>query len=391
MNSKLLADGVQAYISKNLNADVNKIALSRSPFSGVTAAELANQIAAKKKAEKKLPTWFKHEGIIFPSTLSVEQTSSEDTATYKQTLLIGTSLIDLTAGFGVDSFYFAQCMEKVYSCEINEELSAISKHNAKVLNCNNITFLATNGLNFLKESSLFFDNIYVDPARRSASGKVFKLADCSPNVVEQLDLLFSKSPRVIVKTSPLLDIQAGLNELRNVAAIHIVSVKNECKELLWVLKRNFKGETEITCATINESTKSLSFGLEALKHKTKISTVLPQGYLYEPDVAMMKSGAFDWIADNFELQKVEVQSHLYFSDSINTNFPGRIFKINALLKPNELKKNAHSGNVIVRNFPEKAENLVKKYKITPAQKDFLIFTNTAHGHIVVMAEIVQYY
>jgi 16S rRNA G966 N2-methylase RsmD len=391
MNKNLLERDVQTYISKNLNADVSRISLSKSPFAGVSAAELANQIAAKKKSEKKLPTWYKQDGVMFPTTLSIEQTSSEETAIYKQNLLKGTSLIDITAGFGVDSFYFAKRLKEVYSCEINEALSATSAHNAKLLGVNNINFLATDGLAFLSNTKSNFDVIYVDPARRGTSGKVFKLAECEPNVVAHLDLMFEKSPRIIVKTSPLLDIQAGLVELRNVSEIHIVSVKNECKELLWVLDRDFNGETQLFCVTLNDEVKTLSFGLSELKAKTTLAQTLPNGYLYEPDVAVMKSGAFELIAEKFDLQKLAAQSHLYFSNRVTKEFPGRIFEIKALLKPNELKRNALAGNVIVRNFPEKAENLVKKYKIAPSKNDFLIFTNTLNGNMLIKAEIVQYY
>ena len=167
MNKNILGKEVQAYIDSHLNADVSKIVLSKSPFPEVSPAELANQIAAKKKAEKKLPTWFNTKEIYYPTTLSIEQTSSEDTAAYKSTLTKGKRLIDITAGYGVDSFYFSKKMEEVYSCEINEELSAISAHNAELLAAKSIQCLAADGLAYLSENEVAFDTIYVDPARRS--------------------------------------------------------------------------------------------------------------------------------------------------------------------------------------------------------------------------------
>ena len=392
MNNQILDKTVQTYISENLNADVNKIALSKSPFLGLSACELANQISAKKKSEKKLPTWFQTEDIYYPSALSIEQTSSEATANYKKRLVIGDKLIDITAGFGVDSFYFSQCANEVYSCEINAELSEISAQNAEVLGANNIKFLAVDGLKFIAECDDYFDTLYVDPARRSTSGKVFKLAECTPNVVTHLDLLFSKAKRIIIKTSPLLDIQAGLTELKHVSEIHILSVKNECKELLWVLDRDFIGEPHIFCSTINEQTKVLNFPLSALKTEILIGKELPTGYLYEPDTAVMKSGAFNYIAKKYDLQKLESQSHLYFSDEVNTDFPGRVFKIEKVLSPNELKKVQYlRGNVIVRNYPDQAEKIIKKYKIAPSKREFLIFTKYQSSFIIINAEIVQYY
>ncbi|RYE26315.1 MAG: hypothetical protein EOP45_04035 [Sphingobacteriaceae bacterium] len=398
MNKAILEKEVQDYINSNLNAhnalnvEVSKIALSKSPFSKVSSAELANQVAAKKKAEKKLPTWFKKEGIYYPSTLSIEQTSSEDTAAYKQELVKGSTLIDVTAGFGVDSFYFSHKVDEVYSCEINVELSEISAHNAKLLGSENIQCLAVDGLEYIAKAEKQFGTIYVDPARRNTSGKVFKLADCTPNVVEHLDLLLSKTERIIIKTSPLLDLQAGLAELKNVSEIHIVSVKNECKELLWVIDRDFNGETKVICATLNHELKRTQFPIKD-EHDTHYLAEKPNGgYLYEADAALMKSGAFNAIANKFGLQKLDKQSHLYFSVDYKPSFIGRIFEIDTILAPNELKKEKGlQGNVIVRNFPERAENIMKKLKIKPNTETFYIFTQVQQEYVAFRTKILQYY
>lgn len=392
MNENILSDEVQAYISEHINADVNKIALAKPLFKDILAAEIAGQIAAKKKSLPKLPTWFYTDKIYYPVLLSIEQCSSEPTATYKANLAKGSSLVDLTSGLGVDSFFFAKKINRVYSCEINQELALISAHNAKVLNAKNIEILNTDGLKFLTETELNFGTIYIDPARRSQSNKVFKLKDCTPDVTEHLALLLSKAERVIIKTAPLLDIAAGLTELRNVSEIHIVSVKNECKELLWVIDKNFTGEPKIICVTLNEIFKTFQFPTSALKASTQIAQSEPTGYLYEPDVALLKSGAFNLIAERFNLNKLHQQTQLYFSKQINSEFLGRIFEIDCILSLNELKKEQSlSGNVIVRNFPEKAENLVKKYKISSSHYDFIIFTQTVKGYIVIKAKIIQHY
>lgn len=392
MNKNILGKEVQDYIDSHLNADVSKIVLSKSPFPEVSSAELANQIASKKKAEKKLPTWFNTKEIYYPTTLSIEQTSSEDTAAYKSTLIKGKRLIDITAGFGVDSYYFSKKMEEVYSCEINAELSAISAHNAELLDANSIQCLAVDGLVYLSENEVTFDTIYVDPARRSTSGKVFKLADCTPNVVEHFQLLLNKALRIIIKTSPLLDLQAGLTELKHVSEIHIVSVKNECKELLWVIDRNFNEETKIICATLNSSIKQIELPLHDDSNVALMEKATSSGYLYEPDAALMKSGAFNAIANTFTLTKLGKQSHLYFSSELKRDFIGRIFKITQIYAPNELKKEKNlQGNVIVRNFPERAENLVKKLKIKPNQDTFYIFSQVQQDYVVFKTLIEQYY
>lgn len=392
MNPNILTNEVQDYINDNLNADANKIALAKSPFVNVSSAELATQIIAKRKAKQKLPTWYNAENIYFPPVLSIEQTSSESTAHFKSTLAKGEVLLDLTAGLGVDSFYFAKKVKQVYSCEINEELSHISTHNAKSLNATNITCLATDGLEFIKNTATKIDTIFVDPARRNTSGKVFKLADCTPNIVAHLDLLLNKCERIIVKTSPLLDISAGLSELKNVSEIHILSVKNECKELDWVIDGAYNGNTKIICASINGEAKIVTIPLNELKQNAVIADNEIAGYLYEPDVALMKSGAFDWIAYQFNLKKLESQSHLYIADVAKPEFVGRIFEIKSVISLNELKKSRGlKGNVIVRNFPDQAENLVKKYKIESAREEFIIFTKNISGYVVLFADIIQYF
>ncbi|MFA6276447.1 MAG: hypothetical protein WC622_06845 [Pedobacter sp.] len=392
MNENILKNELQCYITEHINADVNKIALSKSLFKNVSSAELAGQIAAKKKSIHKLPTWFNHDKIYYPVLLSIEQCSSETTAAYKANLAIGGSLIDLTAGFGVDSYFFSKKLDEVYSCEINSELLEITAYNAKILGANNINFVVEDGIEFLKKNKLKFNTIYIDPARRSHSNKVFKLKDCTPDVTEHLPLFLEKTKRIIIKTAPLLDISAGLSELQNVSEIHIVSVKNECKEILWVIDKGFIGETKIICATLNTTTKTFSFPISDLRLTTEIANTLPVGYIYEPDVALLKSGAFNLIAERFGLKKLHSQSQLYFSEEIKSEFLGRIFEIKSLLNLNELKKEKNlKGNVIVRNFPEKAENLVKKYKISSSHDDFILFTQTNAGYLVIKAKIMQHY
>lgn len=394
MNKHVLDSEVQEYINNHLNDDVHKLAMSKSPFKDVDAKELANQIAAKNKSAKKLPTWYKTDSIYYPALLSIEQCSSETTASYKAGLAIGDSLIDLTGGFGVDSYYFAKKVKILTHCEINGDLSEIAAHNAIVLKQPNIRCLVVDGLELLEKTTETFDTIYLDPARRSNSGKVFMLKDCTPNVVEHLDLLLSLSKRVIIKTAPLLDITAGLKELGNVSQIHIVSVKNECKELLWVIDSNRSvSQPKITAVTLNESQKGFSFFKGEEETEAELLNQLPSGYLYEADAALLKTGAFNLIAKRFQLKKLHHQTQLYVSDDVDTSFPGRIFKINSLLSSNDLKKERSlKGNVIARNYRDKAENLAKKYKIKPDNRRFLIFTQGANNdYLIIDTEIVQHY
>ncbi|WP_285057562.1 class I SAM-dependent methyltransferase [Pedobacter ginsengisoli] len=399
MNKRITDSDVQEYINSHLTADVHKIAMAKSPFPDVSAADLAGQIAAKSKCMKKLPSWFRQKGIYYPSLLSVEQCSSEATAQYKSSLALTSPLIDLTGGFGVDSHYFAKSASAVTHCEINDDLSEIAAHNAGVFGQTNIQFLQGDGLGYLSATDQTFDTIYIDPARRSSSGKVFMLKDCTPDVVSNLDLMLSKAKRVIIKTAPLLDISAGLKELSNVAEIHILSVRNEVKELLWIIEKDKPKDHQIKIAavTLNDVVKQFSFYRNDNGDITKEDTSAPQistpPYLYEPDAALMKSGAFDLIGDKYNLTKLDRQTQLYFSEAINPTFPGRIFRISSFISAAALKKQKElTGNVIVRNYPDKAENLTKKYKIKPDREKFLIFTHSkSKGHLIIEAEIIQYY
>lgn len=393
MNKHLLDSAVQFYIQEHLHADVHQIALGKSSFPEVSGKELANQIAARRKSARKLPIWFNAPGIYFPALLSVEQCSSEITAAYKAQLATGDSLIDLTGGFGVDSFYFSKLIPSVIHCEINEDLSEIAAYNTGLLGQPNISFMTGDSLAFLRDTNQQFSTIYIDPARRSESGKVFMLKDCTPNVVENLELLLKKGNRLLIKTAPLLDISMGLKELAHVAEVHIVSVKNECKELIWILEPGFTGITKIVASTLNTRQKQFSFMLGEESHVEIKGEITPGSYLYEPDVALLKSGAFNLIAERYHLQKFHSQTQLYTSSSINMAFPGRIFKINEVLSAGLIKKEKHlTGSVIVRNYPDKAAALVSKYHIKPDDQQFIVFTQSkTAGKVIIKCTILQHY
>ena len=191
MNLSILSTEIQKFINNSLQANISKLALSKNPFPEIDWKEIINQIVSKNKSKSKLTTWFTTEGIYFPPSISIEQTSSEITAKYKTDLLTGKSIIDLTGGFGVDCYYFSKKFEKVVHCEKNVELSEIVKHNYKKLKVDNIECKAQNSTEVLTDSDTNFDWIYIDPSRRSdIKGKVFLLKDCLPNVPANLDLYF---------------------------------------------------------------------------------------------------------------------------------------------------------------------------------------------------------
>ena len=189
MNNSILNIEVQKFINFNLNSELASLLFKKSPFQEVDIKELVEQIEAKNKCKSKLPTWYNTENIYYPNKLNIEQTSSEITADYKSRLVSGKSLIDITGGFGVDSFYFSKQMKNVIHCEWNKELSSIVSHDYKQLQVSNIETKAVNGLDYLSSQKQAFDWIYIDPSRRHVGkGKVFFLKDCEPNLPEYLHI-----------------------------------------------------------------------------------------------------------------------------------------------------------------------------------------------------------
>lgn len=387
MKNFILNTEIQEFISENINSDTTSLLLQKTSFSSEEIKIIIEQIEAKKRCIKKLSTWFNTESIYYPNKLNIEQTSSETTASYKANLIEGHSIIDLTGGFGVDCFYFSKRFKSVTHCEINESLSNIVKHNYKKLKVDTIDTIPTNGIDYLIENNKRFDWIYIDPSRRHDSkGKVFFLNDCLPNVPLHLDLLFSRSNNIMIKTSPLLDLSIGINELKHVKNIHIIAVNNEVKELLWVLENNF--EDQITIETINikkEKNEYFSFSLEDEKiSDSKYS--LPLSYLYEPNASILKSGAFHSISNKLTVFKLHKHSHLYTSED-NINFPGRTFKIENILSYSKraLKKlGITKANITTRNFPESVQQIRKKFNIKDGGDVYLFFTTNLNNQKIVL-------
>ena len=371
---RITKPAIQDFINKNLNSDLQKLILKGSSFKEVSIQEIATQIEGRKKIEKKLPIWFKTEGVIFPAKLNLEQSSSEITANYKATLIGDGHLIDLTGGFGIDDYYFAKTASKVLHCELNEELSAIVQHNFKQLSISNVEFKIGDSSKVLQQIKKV-NTIYIDPSRRAELGKVFLLKDCEPNVVAYQDLYLAKADKVIIKAAPMLDISAALQELKQVSEIHIVSVNNECKELLFIIEKNTKTEPDVFCALLNKERKSVY----AFKYSEEKSLqIIPQpikNYLYEPDVAILKAGFFKSLVQNFEVSKLHQHTHLYTSENKLENFPGKTFKVikkTAFLNF-KTDKFLSKANVVTRNFHLKPEEIKKKFKIKDGGSVYLFF------------------
>ncbi|QOG04609.1 class I SAM-dependent methyltransferase [Flavobacterium sp. MDT1-60] len=387
MNSSLLSKNIQEFITKNTGVEITKFALQKNPFPEIDWILILNQIEAKTKAKDKLPTWFSTKNIIYPSKISVEQTSSEKTAAYKASLISGESLIDLTGGFGVDDFYFSKRFKNVAHCEINEDLSAIVKHNFEQLQVTNCNFFANDSTNVLTELNQKWDWIYIDPSRRNdAKGKVFMLKDCLPNVPELLDFYLEKTDSILIKTAPLLDISAGLSELKFVKNIHIIALENEVKELLFEIHNHYTGEITIKTANIlKDKIETFEFILD---DKSDLPSYdLPQKFLYEPNSAIMKSGGFDEVSSIFKINKLHKHSHLYTSVAL-IDFPGRSFEIEKVISynKNDMKTELlnQQANITTRNFPDTVENIRKKWKIKNGGNLYCFFTTDKNDNKIVL-------
>lgn len=381
MNERILHQDVQDYIDQHLKSNITQLVLKGSPFDDISIQELAHQIVSKQKCEKKLPSWFQTEGIYYPPKLNIEQTSSELTAEYKSNLVSGKHIIDITGGFGVDVLYFSKRFETVTHCEINAPLSEITNHNFKKLGVKNVETISKDGLEHLRESSINFDAIYVDPSRRNdQKGKVFLLRDCEPNIPDNIDELFEKSEIVLLKNSPILDITSAINELKYVKEIHIVANNNDVKELLFLMQKGYQGSIEISTLNFKKETTQqfiFTYGSDSSSNYS-----LPQKFIYEPNAAILKSGGFHHITSAFDVYKLHQHSHLYTSEVL-IDFPGRTFQIIEVL-PYDKKKikrllKENKANITTRNFPKTVAQIRKELKIKDGGDNYLFFTTNMGG------------
>ncbi len=433
MNYELTKD----FINAHLNDDVNKLALSKFP-DDIDKQFVIRQIQARQLLKKKLPSWSENDELLFPKRLSLEQCSSELTAKYKRTISsrdaetqsgdeeaqcnicenqyqsVGgkRTLIDLTGGMGVDTSFLSDNFDETIYVESQAELCELAEHNFKVLK-KNIKVVNAKAEDFLTQCEEV-DCIYLDPARRDEYGrKMVSLHDCSPDVAELQDLLFEKTNTVIVKLSPMLDIDVIKKELKNIKEIHVVAVRNECKEVLVLCQRTtdngqqtLSEEDARPCIStrvvdLHENWK-FSFTEEEEQNANVTFADEIGKYLYEPNVACMKAAPFKLLSQRFNIKKLHRNSHLYTSDELVADFPGRTFEVINVIPFNKKTKKTlmqtltqtqsdeHSAtwrlgdlvtqkaSIAVRNFPLSAEELRKHLGFKDGD-DHYIFGTTTKG------------
>jgi len=389
---------VQKYLSANESIDEKKLLLAKKEILGISSSEMANQIIGRRKAKLKFPSWYQTTSIVYPPSGNLEQSSSEATAKFKAALIQSelidfNLLVDLTGGFGVDTFFLGKLFLEVIHIEPNENLSAIAAHNHRLLGTS-ILHVQQTAEDFLKTNKKRADLFFIDPSRRSESKKVFKLADCQPNIAALQEVLFSFSNFILTKASPLLDVQQALRELIYVTKVVVVSVENECKEVLFLQKFGFEGEPIIDTVNLsNEGSVVERFLFTASEEKA--ATVVfssPLDYLYEPNASILKSGAFKLVAEKFGLRKLQANTHLYSSPNLYTDFPGRIFKIEALNPTLQLLKELlpeGKANVATRNYPLSAQELKKKLKLKDGGEKYVIGFSDQKKKTIVLASRIK--
>lgn len=380
------------FIQAHLQDDVSKLILAAKQFKAFDIKKLAAQIQSRQKAIKKLPEWSANPALIFPPALSVEQSSSEGTAKYKASLLSGNQLIDITGGMGVDCYYMHDNFQRVQYFEQQAEVAATAKWNFEQLGVTNVDIHAENSLERLASQSIPSDWIYTDPARRNANReKVVLLSDCTPDIVANLDLLFQNGPNILLKTSPLLDIDLAAKSLKHLQAVHVIGYESECKELLFVLKKDHEAEEfEIKVRIVDGSGAMLHMLDFTRTHErdAKVTYANPAKFLYEPHAAVLKAGAFKTLCSVFSLDKLAINSQLYTSAHLHDDFPGRAFEVITVCKPDikEISKHIEGdkANLTVRNFPAKSEELRKKWKLKDGGKYYLFATSLSDNSKVVV-------
>lgn len=378
------SDEFKHFVQDHLEEDPALLLFKYQGKVGFDLKTAVQQIAARQKASKKLPSWTKNLDLLFPSSISVEQSSSEQTAAFKAEGHSGNKMIDLTGGFGVDFFHLSQGFEKGLYCEQQAELFQISRHNLSGLKPGKFDFIEGDGLEFLRKNTQHFDLIYADPARRGTGNqKLYKLQDCEPNVVDAWPLLQSKSDSILLKVSPMLDLTQAWVELPDIQKITIVSVRNEVKELLLHWDKAKEGDPRMV-SVIDLESGFPGFEFEPGAENQAQSQFTEAGkYLIEPLAGILKAGAFNLFGERFGLKKLERNSHLYTSENFTAGIPGRVFEVLQEISPKkqEIKTFSPSGivNVICRNYVMGAEELKKRFDLKDGGEGYLIGTKTSSG------------
>ncbi|SDO03403.1 hypothetical protein SAMN04487900_10811 [Prevotella communis] len=384
-------DKTRDFIEQNLNADIRQLALKGCRDKDVDLDAAIRQIAGRQTARRKLPSWAALDGILYPPHLNMEQCSSEQTARYKARICSShpspKTLVDLTGGFGVDFAFMSEAFDEATYVERNSELFAISSANMKIL-APKAKCLNEDGLEVLHRLD-HVSMIFMDPARRDHHGaRTYGISDCTPNVLEIKDELLQKADVVMLKLSPMLDWHKAISDLgeQYIKEVHIVSVQNECKELLIIMQQQPAKPFTVYC--VNDDAVFSYHPSSLILHPSSFIPH-PSSFLYEPNASIMKAGCFAEIEQAFEVSQLAPNSHLFASDQAIADFPGRKFRVTAVTSMNkqELKqalKDIRQANIAVRNFPMSVADLRKRLKLSEGGNDYIFATTLTEGKKVLI-------
>ena len=409
------------FIHSHLNDDVRKLALSKTP-DGVDLRFVLEQIDGRQRAKTKLPSLAANPDIIFPVHLSVEQCSSETTAAYKASIIkregllrFGEVLIDLTGGFGIDFIALSKLFGKAIYVERNAELCAIAEQNFRTLNLTNTQIVNAEAESFLKlltsptlptgEESQVKGGItssppmeglvevvfFADPARRSESGsRTYAISDCTPDILQLLPTLKAQGSLLFLKLSPMLDWHKAVEDIQaqgvNVSEVHIVSVKNECKELLLLVELQVEPRPDFRLFCVNDESI-----LEITATVPSLSSEGERTFLLLPNASIMKAGCWNLLISRFGVTQADPNSHIFFSDHEIADFPGKQYRIQAVCTMNKKElRNALQGithaNIAVRNFPLSADALRKRLKLMDGGDTYIFGTTIQGEHKLIIAK-----
>jgi THUMP domain-like len=395
MIDKLLQKNVRNFIEQHANDDEQQLLLRYTEICDLPARLIAWQISGRRKAKIKIPLFYNTPNVLYPPGINLEQSSSEDTGLFKASILstclpFVTSLVDLTGGFGVDTFFFSKKVNHVTYVEPNAELFSYARQNHITLGAENIQHINATAETFLDSLTAHVNAFFIDPSRRSASNKkVFRMTDCEPDVIKLLPRIFAHAKYLMVKGAPLLDIQQAMRELRCVEHVWVVSVKNEVKELLFICSKERQEGAIITAVNLTTDHEQFSFQVSEEQQAT-ITFSEPLNYIYEPNAAILKAGAFKLVGEKFSVAKLHPNTHLYTSNDLVRNFPGRIFKPTGFLKADAKEAGSYfserKANVITRNYPLSPDQLRKKLRLQDGGDLYLIACSGVKQKFLIAAD-----
>lgn len=390
-----VSDAMFSYIACNIDADTCKLLLKDEPGLTFDKSFAILQIECRRKARNKIPELLRHSSFLFPKAISAEQCTHETVAQFHASLFESTDrVLDMTMGLGVDDYYLSKRVGSLTAVELDAEIAAVGKHNFEHL-APSVDVVEGDSVEYLRACNCTFDAIFIDPARRGDCGKrLYGLADCQPNVLNLLTLIKQHCNRLYIKASPMLDVTQSMLDLgMPLSDLWAVSIKNECKELLFKLDFN-KGDSQVRLHALNhtgnEWQQFTTIASDEMSSAFTPALAVEGAYLYEPNASVMKLGCYDALQQDFGIPLVSRNSHLMIGSEFLAQFPGRRFIIKEVIpfKDKNLKalgKRMKQANVTTRNFRLSADALKQRLRIKDGGSTYIFATTLASGDQVLIA------